>query len=133
MLFLLFIILFIIGILLSKKFEFTEGFNFINSLVVLFSGIGIIFSLITIISNYITINSYIEVNKERYNAIMYKVESNICHDELGLLNKEVIDEIQEWNEELTFYQTVQNDFWIGIYIPNVYDEFQIIDYKMIEE
>lgn len=67
-------------------------------------------------------------SKERYNAIIYKVESGACRDEFGLLNKKVIDEIQDWNESVTYNKNIQEDFWVGIFIPNVYDQFEIIDY-----
>ena len=42
--------------------------------------------------------------------------------------QEIIDEIQEWNADVRFYQRIQDDFWLGIYFPNVYDEFTTIDY-----
>ena len=60
---------------------------------------------------------------------MYKAETESYYDEFGLLNKDVIDEIQKWNEDLVFNQEMQDNFWLGIYIPNIYDEFQTIDYK----
>jgi len=44
------------------------------------------------------------------------------------LNKEVIDEIQDWNENITYYKNIQKDFWVGIFVPNVYDQFETIDY-----
>lgn len=67
--------------------------------------------------------------QERYNALTYKIESDSYRDDFGLLNKEVIDEIQDWNEDLTFKKSNQRDFWIGIFIPNIYDEFEMIDYE----
>ena len=60
---------------------------------------------------------------------MYKAETESYYDEFGLLNKDVIDEIQKWNEDLIFNQEMQDNFWLGIYIPNIYDEFETIDYK----
>ena len=84
--------------------------------------------IIVFACNYIGVNAQVESNKERYNAITYKVESGACRDEFGLLNKEVIDEIQDWNEDVIYYKNIQKDFWVGIFIPNVYDQFETIDY-----
>ena len=84
--------------------------------------------LIVFACNYIGVNAQVEKNKEQYNAITYKVESGACRDEFGLLNKKVIDEIQDWNENITYYKNLQKDFWVGIFIPNVYDQFETIDY-----
>lgn len=92
------------------------------------SGIIMITMIIVFAYNYIGVNAQVEKNKEQYNAITYKVESGACRDEFGLLNKEVIDEIQDWNENITYYKNFQKDFWVGIFVPNVYDQFETIDY-----
>lgn len=95
---------------------------------VVVSGIIMAIMFIVFACNYIGVNAQVEKSKEQYNAITYKVESGACRDEFGLLNKEVIDEIQDWNENTTYYKNIQKDFWVGIFIPNVYDQFEIIDY-----
>jgi anaerobic ribonucleoside-triphosphate reductase len=51
-----------------------------------------------------------------------------CRDEFGFLGKEIIDEVQNWNEDIRYYKAAQDDFWVGIFHPNVYDEFETIDY-----
>lgn len=95
---------------------------------VVISGIIMTIMIIVFACNYIGVNAQVEKNKEQYNAITYKVESGACRDEFGLLNKEVIDEIQDWNEDVIYYKNIQKDFWVGIFIPNVYDQFETIDY-----
>lgn len=128
MLFWLFIILFVVGIILYKvfEFEFLGDFGYVISII---SGLAVIISLFIIIGEYTTMDSYLEKTREQYKAITYKIESNACRDEFGLLNKEVIDEIQEWNKDVRFYQNIQDNFWLGIYYPNVFDEFETIDYE----
>lgn len=121
MLFFSFIILFVVSIILYKKFEFE-----LYGVLMYVSFFAVLVSLVVIIAEYTTTNFYLEQNREQYKAITYKVSA--CRDEFGILNKEVIDEIQEWNEDVRFYQRIQDDFWLGIYYPNVYDEFTTIDY-----
>ena len=132
MLFWLFIILFVVGIILHKvfEFEFLGYFGYVFSII---SGLAVIISLFLIIGEYTTMDSYLEKTREQYKAITYKIESNACRDEFGLLNKEVIDEIQEWNKDVRFYQNIQDNFWLGIYYPNVFDEFETIDYESFEK
>ena len=65
---------------------------------------------------------------ETYTAIEYKITSGACRDELGLLTKEVIDEAQEYNETISYYKTMQDSFWLGIYVPDIYNDFELIDY-----
>lgn len=65
--------------------------------------------------------------QQKYNAIVYKMESEACRDEFGLLSKEVIDEAQAWNETLARDKALQDNFWIGNLIPHIYDQFEFID------
>ena len=125
MLFWIFIILLIIGIIILNFTCHDE----LGLLIIILSAFAIVASLIVFIVNYTTSTAKLEANKERYKAIIYKAETGSYYDEFGLLNKDVINEIQKWNEDLRFYQEMQDNFWLGIYIPNIYDEFQTIDYK----
>lgn len=113
-----------------RKFLYQNNDTIENSgwVTVVVSGFIMAIMIIVFVSNYIGINAQVEKTKERYNAITYKVESGACRDEFGLLNKEVIDEIQDWNESITYHKNIQKDFWIGIFIPDVYDQFETIDY-----
>ena len=129
MLFWSFIIIFVVGIILYKVFEF----ELLGDLVTAISGFAVLISLFLIIGEYTTMDSYLEKTREQYKAITYKIESNACSDEFGLLNKEVIDEIQEWNKDVRFYQNIQDNFWLGIYYPNVFAEFGTIDYESFEK
>ena len=129
MLFWSFIILLVVGIILNSVFKL----EFLGELVTILSGFAVIVSLFLIIGEYTTIDSYLEKSREQYKAITYKIESDACRDEFGLLNKEVIDEIQEWNKDVRFYQNIQDNFWLGIYYPNVFDEFETIEYESFEK
>ena len=129
MLFWSFVILFVVGIILYNVFEFELSGELVSTL----SGLAIIISLFLIIGEYTTMDSYLEKTREQYKAITYKIESDTCRDEFGLLNKEVIDEIQEWNKDVRFYHNIQDNFWLGIYYPNVFDEFETIDYESFEK
>lgn len=70
---------------------------------------------------------------ERYNAIVYKIEGDSCRDEFGLLNKEIIDEVQDWNENIVYYQGMKDNFWVGIVYPDIYDQFHTIDYTEFDK
>ena len=38
-----------------------------------------------------------------------------------------MNQIQDWNTDLAYRKTIQRNFWVGIYYPNVYDEFEFIN------
>lgn len=94
-----------------------------------FSGLIALVMLFFIIGSHTNIDAKLEQKREAYNALTYKMESTTCRDDFGFLSKEVIDEVQEWNEDVRYYQAAQHDFWVGIFHPNVYDEFETIDYE----
>lgn len=93
------------------------------------SGIVVLIMLICIIDSHTNVEANLEKNRETYDALMYKMESTTCRDEFGFLSKEIIDEVQDWNEDVRYYKSAQDDFWVGIFHPNVYDEFEIIKYN----
>lgn len=106
-----------------------ESIGFIGIITSIFSMIVIIIMLICIICNHTNVDANLEKHRETYDALTYKMESTTCRDEFGFLSKEVIDEVQEWNKDIRYYQAAQDDFWVGIFYPNVFDEFATIDYE----
>lgn len=130
MLFWLVAIIFVVGITMmvvgaNKGYWNLENVGFAITLIF---GIALVIMIIILCCQHIGIDARVEKNFEIYNAIEYKVTSGACRDELGLLSKEVIDEVQNWNKDVKYYQAVQDDFWIGIFYPNVFDQFETIDY-----
>lgn len=93
----------------------------------------ILMMLGTMFKNYIVADVKVAQLYERYNAIVYKMESDSCRDEFGLLNKEIIDEVQDWNENITYYQAKKDNFWVGIVYPDIYDQFHTIDYTEFDK
>ena len=142
MLFWLFVIIGLIGIGLivvgntnwdSLKHHFLwyydEEIKGTGTVIMIIAIFAIVISLFFISGNCIGVEASIARCNEQYEALTYKMESGACRDEFGLLSKEVIDEIQDWNEDVVFRQNIQDDFWLGIYYPNVFDQFNTIDYE----
>lgn len=117
----------------NKLFNFLydndENLKVIGGVITVIAGIIMAIMLCILPCMYIGVDAQVEKSKEIYKAITYKVESGVCRDEFGLLNKEVIDEIQSWNENIIYNQKIQRNFWVGIFYPNVYDQFETIDYE----
>ena len=118
----------------SEKYHFL----YYNDDEFVFSGvitlvISIIISLVMIIVA-IGINSESEATlakeQQRYEALMYKMNSSDCRDEFGLLNKSICDEIQMWNEKISYNKIMQKNIWVGAFYPNIYDELQLIEFRV---
>ena len=99
----------------------------IGSAVIIIAGIIFLIMIFGIIDTYSGLDAYIAQKNETYKAICFKVESEYARDEFGLLNKEIVDEVQTWNETIAYKKEIQDNFWVGIFYPNIYDEFELID------
>ena len=93
------------------------------------SAVVLFFMIIFLICEYTTANAYLQKNNERYDALTYKIESGACRDEFGLLNKEIVDEIQEWNEDVIYRKEMENNLWVGVFWADICDELKTIDYE----
>lgn len=66
--------------------------------------------------------------EQTYNALIYKSQTESIRDEFGIVNKEYIDEVQMWNENVAQLKEWSNDFWVGIFYPKkIYEDLEIID------
>ena len=106
-----------------------DVFKFIGGFSIAVGFIALLVMLMILPINYVGSKAKIAECQEQYRALTYKVESGACRDEFGLLNKEVLDEIQAWNQFIVHRQNIQDDFWIGVFHPNIYDQFETIDYE----
>ena len=86
-------------------------------------------SFVIAISSHICVDAYIASCNERHDALVYQLENNLYDNDNDLGKKELYNEIKEWNEDLAFYQAMQDNFWLGTYYPNIYDQFEFIEYK----
>jgi hypothetical protein len=99
--------------------------------------IGLIIVGVTVvaisISGFVMIDSYgdaeamVAQNHKRYESLVYQLENNLYDNDNDLGKKELYNEIREWNEDLAYYQNIQDSFWLGIYYPNVFDQFEFIE------
>ena len=90
---------------------------------------GIIASVVVLAINYIGIDGYIARMNTRYETLVYQYENDIYDNDNDLGKRELMVDIQNWNEDLSSRRERQHDFWIGIYIPDIYDQFEFIELK----
>ena len=121
-----------IGRALNYKYEYSNTSEFILIFGVAVAFIGAVWLLIAgliLLLTQTNAAAYRQVNVEKYKALTYKLESDACRDQFGLLNKEIIDEVQRWNVKVTYYKAMEDNFWVGIYYPDVYGDLGTIDYE----
>ena len=85
-------------------------------------------SIIIMLVNHIGVDANINANQQIYDSLIYQYENNVFDTDNDVVGKkELYNQIQEWNKDLAWYKSAQKDFWIGIYLPNVYDQFEFIE------
>ena len=137
MLFWLFIITLVVGIACivlgtwmynHTKYD-TYWLTNVGFLITVIAAIAVAVSGIMMIISYVDTEAKIAANNKRYESLTYQLENNLYDNDNDLGKKELYNEIREWNEDLAYNQTVQDDFWIGIYYPDIFDQFEFIEYE----
>lgn len=129
MLFFVFIAILVISLVIFYKTSDGYLINAICFTLVLLATIAVVVSLIIMGINYIGVDGYIAKMNTRYNTLVYQYENDIYDNDNDLGKRELMKDIQSWNEDLSARRERQDDFWIGIYIPNIYDQFELIQLK----
>ena len=133
MLFWLFVIVMVIGILLlvlDDHFLFDNDLAINTGLTMVFSGcLAVLVSILIIAFSCIGLDAKVERYNTRYESLVYQYENDIYDNDNDVGKKELMDDIQEWNEDISYYKEMQYDFWLGIYYPNIYDQFEKIELK----
>ena len=132
MLFWIFVMLVVIGIICFIIYENTMSGEWVCNIGLIFEVSGwlaILVSIFIFAVTYIGLDGDIESYKARYESLTYQYENGLYDNDNDIGKKELMSEIQDWNEDLARNKANQDDFWIGIYIPDVYDQFEFIEYK----
>ena len=95
----------------------------------LLGGFALIICFAAMLIKYADIDAKVAQYHERYEALTYQLENNLYDNDNDVGKKELYSEIAYWNEDLAYNQALQDNFWIGIFVPDVYDQFEYIDYE----
>lgn len=84
---------------------------------------------IAIIDGHVNVDAKIARKEQIYNSLVYQLENDLYDNDNDLGKKELYDQIEDWNKDLAYYQNVQDNLWCGIFHPNIYDQFELIEYQ----
>ena len=137
MLFWLFIIFLVVGIACvvlgnwmydNTRYD-TDWLTTTGVVIAVVAALAIVISGISMACSYSDAEAKIAKNHKRYESLVYQLENNLYDNDNDLGKKELYNEIQKWNEDLAYYQNIQDSFWLGIFYPNVFDQFEFIELK----
>ena len=125
MLFWMWVILFVAGFLIAL----IDGWEDFGAGVSAFSIFGLFVAGIILVGCHVGVNGKTAKLQARYDSLIYQYENDIYDKGNDLGKRDLMEDIQEWNEDLVWHKENQDDLWIGIFIPNVYDQFEFIELK----
>ena len=126
MLFFIFIALFAISVLAIIYTDEMSGRRLLATIAVALTFIALLISTIGLASVYISADASVAKWETQYESLTYQLENNLYDNDNDIGKKELMDEIHEWNGNLAYCKKIQRNFWVGIYYPNVYDNFEFI-------
>ena len=130
MVFFMLVAVLVLGIIGAIKLDsYDHSFLYVISVIAIcFAGLSVLISSIYFACVYTTVDAKVAENKQIYESLTYQYENNVFDDDDDVVGKkELYNQIQDWNQDLAYYQNVQDNFWIGIYYPNVFDQFEFIE------
>lgn len=66
--------------------------------------------------------------EKRYEVLTYQTEQCMYNNDNEVGKKELMNQVMSWNSDLAYYKTIQRNFMVGIFYPDIYDDFEFIDY-----
>lgn len=80
-------------------------------------------------TNHIGIEGDIAAYNARYESLVYQLENDIYENDNDFGKRDLMLDIERWNADLAEKKADQYDFWIGVFVPNIYDEFEFIELR----
>lgn len=121
------VVMLAIGVVISHHFDrknyiTSSEIGYVISIVGLLA--IVVAGLIAIVVNF-NANGTMARYKQKYESITYQIENSVGQ-------KEVYEEVQEWNECIAEGKAMQDDYWFGVFYPDIYDEFELIEVENVE-
>ena len=125
MLFWMWVVLFALGLIIGM----IDGWEEIGAGISAFGVFWLLVAGSILIVCHAGVNGRTAKMQARYNSLVYQYENDIYDNDNDLGKRDLMEDIQRWNEDLAAIQKNQHDFWVGIYIPDIYDQFEFIELK----
>lgn len=119
---------------LYEKYDMPEFlFGFICPICIIIGIVGLFFTIGGFILNNVNVDGRVEQMTVQHDMLVYQYENDIYDNDNDLGKRELIEDIQEWNERLALNKHKQHNFWIGNLVPDIYDQFEYIELEELDK
>lgn len=113
----------------GSKYDALSAFGTILIIIAAFLIIAaIVMGIVILVENSGT-DAKLEDLRQRGEILEYQLENDLYDNDNDLGKKELYSEIEDYNSTIVKGKAMQNDFWYGIFYPDIYDHLEPIDYK----
>lgn len=112
--------------------NFWSGLGFFLFLIGMIFGIVFVVCTVAITIDTITAPATLVEKQQEYISLVYQAENNLYENDNDYGKKELANQIQNWNQTISRNKANQRNFWIGIFVPNIYDELELIPMNLLE-
>ena len=98
----------------------------LTAILTVISGIAIVVSIAIMADRYSHADADVAKYQKRYESLTYQYENDFYNNDNDVGKYELVHQIEYWNTDLAYRKTISRDFWLGIYYPNIYDQFEFI-------
>lgn len=127
----LIVLLFSIMIMLISAKKNWDAVNFIGIGLTVTTVVLCVIMIFVMAVRHLGNDGYVASMHHRYDSLVYQAENHLYDDDIHVSKKALADQITSWNEDLAENKTNQKDLWIGIFVPDIYDEFEFIPIELI--
>ena len=85
--------------------------------------------LVVIIENNICPDARSAMYQRRYDALVYQYENDFYDNDNDIGKRDLMENIEAWNTDLAYRKKAQRNYWVGIFYPNIYDDFDFIELR----
>lgn len=104
-----------------------SDYDFIPAFISTIASLAATVMVVILIVQYTGVDAYIDSNNVRYEMLKTQYENHFYDNDNDVGKQELVSKIQEWNEDLAYNKRIQRDLWLGIFYPNIYDQFDYIE------
>lgn len=114
---------------LSIWWGIRTDFDIAPGVLIFAMGVLVLCMVIEIGIEHIGVEADIERYYSQYEMLKTQYENNFYDNDNDIGKYELVSKIQKWNEDLAYNKKIQRDLWLGIFYPNIYDQFDFIELK----
>lgn len=105
-----------------------RGWLAASSLVLdIFVWIAVVIMVLFAIAVNVGVDGEIAAKQQIHDSLVYQLEHNLYDNDNDIGKQELYEKITDWNADLARGKTLQDNFWIGIFYPNIYDRLEFIE------